>query len=256
MTQRYEKYQDLQSVTDKGATTSNAVYYNGEVYCQGNNLYLKNTGFGRARFIMATTGMAGANGYIYMDGGNAQWLFAMDTGINNAIVFTTAANREKAHDHAATTDPYVYFHSATNPDTDNTEWWGATYDSTYKYGLIECGKGPVAINTSLLRKVVAIDNTDSPYTIDAAGQPYQINGDTSAGAITCVLATDLIPTDATKAAEIIIMDEGGNAGANNITINTEGAETINGQASVAIQANNGTACLKIRGGQTDWRLTE
>lgn len=250
MSQKVVRFHDLQSVTENGNTTDQ------EVFCEGNNLYLRNTGYGRARFIMQTSGVAGAAGYVYMDGGNAQWLFCMDTGINNAIVFTTAANREKAHDHASTTDPFAYFHSATDPDSDNTEWWGATYDSTYKYGLIECGKGPIAINTALLRKVVAIDNTDSPYTIEMADQPYQINVDCSSAVVTCTLATDLIPTDTAKAAEIIIMDESGDAGTNNITIDTEGAETINGLSSVAIQANNGTACLKIRGGQTDWRLTD
>jgi len=89
-----------------------------------------------------------------------------------------------------------------------------------------------------------------------ANQEYQVNVDTSTSAVTCTLGTDLIPSDTTKAAEIIILDEGANAGTNNITINTEGAETINGQNSVEIQANNGTATLKIRGGQTDWKLAD
>lgn len=242
----------LDQVVEVDPTTDDIVYFENEVYCQGNNLFLQNTGFGRARFIMSTTGIAGAEGFIYMDGGNAQWLFAMGSGINNAIVFTTAANREKAHDHPSTTDPYAYFHSATNPDVDNTEWWGATYDSTNKYGLLEVGKGPMAINASLLHRVAAIDDTDSPYTIDYDSQPHQINVDTTNGPVTVVLATDVIPTDTTKVGEIIIMDEGGNAATNNITINTEGAETINGAASMTIIADYGTTCLSIRGGETNW----
>lgn len=247
-----QKSQDFQSVMERGNVTTE------EVFCEGSNLFLRNTGYGRARFIMQTESIAGAAGYIYMDGGNAQWLFALDTGINNSIIFTTAANREKAHGTSSSTDPKAYFFGANDPTAgdQDTEYWAATYDSTNKMGVLEVGKGPMAINASLLRKATAIDHTDSPYLIEVANQEYQLNVDTSTSAVTVTLGTDLIPSDTTKAAEIIIMDEGGVAGTNNITINTEAAETINGLSSVAIQANNGTATLKIRGGQTDWKLTD
>ncbi|MBT7929856.1 hypothetical protein HN682_08085 [Candidatus Peregrinibacteria bacterium] len=248
----FYKTDTFQSVTEDGNETTE------EVFCNGNNLYLKNLGAGRCRFIMASAAAGDTVGYIYMDGGQNQWLFAPDAGCYNSIIFTTAANREKDHGTSASTDPRAYFFGKNDPTVgdQDTEYWAATYDSTNKMGVIEVGKGPMAINASLLRKVTAIDHTDSPYLIEEADQPYQINVDTTTSAVTVTLGTDLIPADTTKAAEIIILDEGANAGANNITINTEAAETINGQNSVAIQANNGTATLKIRGGQTDWKLAD
>jgi len=245
----FYKAETLQSVTELGNTTTE------EVYCNGNNFYIKNTGSGRARLAMATVGVSGANGYVYMDGGNHQWLFAMDSGIYNSIIFTTAANREKDHGTLSSTDPRAYFFGANDPLVAdyNTEYWAATYDSTNKMGVLEVGKGPMAINAALLRKVKAVDHTDTPYSVTI--QDYQINVDTSTAAVTIDLSTAIIPSDVTKSLEIVIVDEGGNAGTNNITLTTEGAETINGFASIEITANYGSATLRIRGGQTNWLLT-
>jgi hypothetical protein len=47
--------------------------------------------------------------------------------------------------------------------------------------------------------------------------------------------------------EIVVNDESGGAAANNITVATEGAETINGAASVAIAANYGSVRLRSDG---------
>lgn len=47
--------------------------------------------------------------------------------------------------------------------------------------------------------------------------------------------------------EITVSDESGNAAVNNITIATEGAETINGAASIAIAANYGAVRLRSNG---------
>lgn len=48
----------------------------------------------------------------------------------------------------------------------------------------------------------------------------------------------------------IINDEGGNAGANNITIATEGSETIDGNATATISSNHGT--LRVYSDGTNW----
>jgi hypothetical protein len=47
--------------------------------------------------------------------------------------------------------------------------------------------------------------------------------------------------------ELTVSDESGNAAVNNITVATEGAETINGAASVAIASNYGAVRLRSNG---------
>lgn len=65
-----------------------------------------------------------------------------------------------------------------------------------------------------------IDNTDSPYTTQGESHIYV---DTSSAAVTVTLAS----ADAVDGREIRIVDTGGNAAANAITVNTEGSETLN-----------------------------
>lgn len=65
-----------------------------------------------------------------------------------------------------------------------------------------------------------IDDTDSPYTTQGESHIYV---DTSSAAVTVTLAT----ADAVDGREVRIVDTGGNAATNAITVNTEGAETLN-----------------------------
>jgi hypothetical protein len=61
--------------------------------------------------------------------------------------------------------------------------------------------------------------------------------------------TIILPTLAVNDNRLIyIFDASGNAGTNNITIDTQGSETINGAASIAIAANFGGARIYARGG--------
>lgn len=46
------------------------------------------------------------------------------------LIFTTLANRNKDHDHGIGTDPTLFVHSATNPDTANTQWVSMTHNQT------------------------------------------------------------------------------------------------------------------------------
>lgn len=67
---------------------------------------------------------------------------------------------------------------------------------------------------------------------------------TSTGAVTNLA----LPTaQVTKGRMIVIKDAGGNAGTNNITITTEGAETIDGAATLVIASNYGVARLYCDG---------
>ena len=61
----------------------------------------------------------------------------------NQVVFTNIANRNLNHDHAAQTNPTVFIHSDTSPDTANDEWISFTHDKTD--GVIGVGSGDIKI---------------------------------------------------------------------------------------------------------------
>jgi len=70
--------------------------------------------------------------------------------------------------------------------------------------------------------------------------------DTNGGAVTVTLASSMVE----DGAELIIKDEGGNAGTNAITVETEGGETIDGSASITIGSNYARRRLYTDG--SDW----
>jgi hypothetical protein len=76
----------------------------------------------------------------------------------------------------------------------------------------------------------------SDVTTDGAGV-YAYTDSTSPGTVT--ISSD----DIAHERVIIVKDKGGNASTNNITVDTEGSETIDGSASVAINSNYGSVRL-------------
>jgi len=67
-----------------------------------------------------------------------------------------------------------------------------------------------------------------------------IYADTGTAGATLTLSTALLAFGTPSAPhKFTVFDEGGNAGTNNIIIDTEGSETINGSATIAINSNNG-----------------
>lgn len=61
--------------------------------------------------------------------------------------------------------------------------------------------------------------------------------DTSSGAVTVTIDTDLITSDSCL---VVVVDEGASANSNNITVATEGSETIDGSSSDStISTNSG-----------------
>ena len=63
-----------------------------------------------------------------------------------------------------------------------------------------------------------------------------IEVDTSGGPV----AVTLLSREITELKNVVIKDTSGNAGANNITVNTEGTETIDGAVSQTISTNYGS----------------
>lgn len=64
---------------------------------------------------------------------------------NNNMIITTWTNRNKDHDHStASTNPTLFIHSATDPDSDNTQYISISHDQTN--GVIATGKGDLYLN--------------------------------------------------------------------------------------------------------------
>jgi len=104
---------------------------------------------------------------------NAQLIqFVADTA-GNQIVITNIANRNMNHDHATQTNPTLYIHSDTSPDSNNTQWISVTHNQTN--GVIETGIGN--INLSPAGNVaLTLDAGDLSATFGGALSALEITG--------------------------------------------------------------------------------
>lgn len=69
-------------------------------------------------------------------------VFTGDT--DKYVLFTTYGLRLKDFDHAAQTNPTLFIHSATDPDTANTQWLSLTHDQTD--AVIATGTGDIKLD--------------------------------------------------------------------------------------------------------------
>ncbi|KKM99859.1 hypothetical protein LCGC14_1143610 [marine sediment metagenome] len=81
-------------------------------------------------------------------------------------------------------------------------------------------------------------------SITSGGKKY-IGADTTGAVLTVTIDSADIGPDGSQ---IIVKDEEGNAAVNNITLATEGAQTIDGSATGLINTAFGSAILFTRGG--------
>lgn len=117
---------------------------------------------------------------------------------------------------------------------DNTAQWAILVrngDTSFTYACIW--------NLSMARQVQGPPQTAISAAANTSG-PGTYYVDCSGGAITLTLDSD----DCVNGRRITVKDQSGDAAANNITIDTEGAETINGGASTTISTNYGTVTLE------------
>ena len=81
---------------------------------------------------------------IYGNTGQDQLLFRTFDNSGNQIVVTS--NGFSDHDHTLQTNPTLYIHSDTSPDSQNDEWVSITHDVTD--GVIDCGSGTLNLGAT------------------------------------------------------------------------------------------------------------
>ena len=68
-----------------------------------------------------------------------QFVLGLGSDQGRQLVLSDAGNTTSDHDHAVQTNPTLFVHSATDPDTANTQWTGILHDTSQ--GIIETGAG-------------------------------------------------------------------------------------------------------------------
>jgi hypothetical protein len=106
---------------------------------------------------------------LHFDPSADQVILGSGSAYGRQLIVADAVHFGKDYDHAALTDPVLYIHSATDPDSDNTEWLSLSHNQTD--AVIASGKGSVKVDSPLLKNsaeishFVSIDADDTPYTV-------------------------------------------------------------------------------------------
>ena len=96
-------------------------------------------------------------------GGQTDTLFIFPGSTDENIIISAFANRTKDHDHTAQTNPTLFIHSVTDPDTANTQWISLTHNQTN--GVINTGTGNLTFGQTLTSDTDSTDDlgTSSIY---------------------------------------------------------------------------------------------
>jgi hypothetical protein len=93
------------------------------------------------------------------------------------LVIGDIAYRTKAFDHGASSNPTIFVHSATDPDTDNTEWGSLSFEGTGGgdgYFYLTTGTGDLVLNPS---GNVGIGTTGPDSLLHVVGGDVYVAGD-------------------------------------------------------------------------------
>lgn len=101
------------------------------------------------------------------------------------------------------------------------------------------------LNSGILTAGVAFAATTTTTTLGFK-KIYACTSTAAARTLT-ISSVDIAKGSAANPWKFVVKDESGGAGTNNITIATEGAQTIDGAASIAITADYGSASLYSNG---------
>lgn len=75
--------------------------------------------------------------------GSVETRFASYDAMGNHLILTNGSNEGRNHDHGLQTDPTLFIHSDTDPNTDNTQYVSILHDKTD--AIITSGKGSVKV---------------------------------------------------------------------------------------------------------------
>jgi hypothetical protein len=102
----------------------------------------------------------GANSHFRLKGsfGNAEMLAMCYDGSGNQFVLSNYNNRNSDHDHATCTDPTLFIHSDTDPDSDNTQWLSLAHNKTD--AVMDLGLGGLQLLPSATGDVTLFGVTD------------------------------------------------------------------------------------------------
>ena len=161
--------------------------------------------------------------------------------VSNVIMVTTTENRFESYGWTLQTNPTFVVHSA-NDDSVTDEWGSLAHDQTDF--VIDSGTLTTKFTGGLKHNVTTVNAA----TYDLLASDYFVHVTyTGTGAVTSLT----LPTAQTVSGRtIVIKDAGGNASVNNITVDTQASETIDGAATAVMNADY--EWLKLYSDGSDW----
>jgi|19_taG_2_1085344.scaffolds.fasta_scaffold00773_5 hypothetical protein len=154
---------------------------------------------------------------------------------NHVVALISGGNVLKDHDmDTFQTDPTFFYFSNTDPDSDNTQYGTARHD-TFDF-VLGAGSGEVKIERG--QKWNRTTSAAGNYTAVAGDMIIAKTGITASGDTVTLMAASGM-----EGRVLIIKDESGNAGTDNITIDGNAAETIDGTATIPISVDYGVIRL-------------
>lgn len=125
------------------------------------------------------------------------------------FILTAIGNANKDHDHAAQTNPTLFVHSATDPDTANTQWVSLAHNQTN--GVLNTGTGNLTVGQSIVSDTTGTDDLGSATIAWATmfGNAFRGANNTAVSLSTVQVAAGGGPTLSLVAAAAVTAGVGG-----------------------------------------------
>jgi hypothetical protein len=160
-----------------GLNASGDFYNGGDMEIDGTT-YFDNNAIFADNFAFAF-GSAGTDAVFEYDANAEQFLLGLlgTAGSGNQFVIVNNTYRSRDFDHATQTNPTIFVHSATDPDTNNTQWLSLAHNQTD--GVIDCGTGTLNlggtanVNFAGATRTASTVTHDSYVELEVAGTLYK-----------------------------------------------------------------------------------